>query len=110
MANLLFYPGPLSYFSTINQNNEKIMKKFETISQDLWEAKAKEAIEKQPLRKEISLRELQLIHADTLVVSGKPVRMTKQAFKDLCKMVGLPIGFDKTFRHIRRGSTPAVGQ
>ena len=73
------------------------MKKFETISQDVWDTKAKEALEKQPLRKEISLRELQLVHSDTLAVAGKPVRMTQQAFKDLCKMVGLPIGFDKTF-------------
>jgi hypothetical protein len=73
------------------------MKKFETISQDIWDAKAKEALEKQPLRKEISLREVQLVNSDTLSISGKPVRLTVQAFKDLCKIVGLPIGFDKTF-------------
>ncbi|NBS71232.1 hypothetical protein EBT31_20335, partial [bacterium] len=91
------FPGFLSYFSTINQNNKKIMKKFETISQSLWDAKAKEALEKQPLRKEVSLRQVELTHADTLMVQGKPVRLTTQAFKDLCKIVGLPIGFDKTF-------------
>jgi hypothetical protein len=79
------------------KNNKKIMKKFETISQELWDAKAKEALDKQPLRKEISLRQLELAHNDTLMVQGKPVRLTQQGFKDLCKIVGLPAGFDKTF-------------
>ena len=53
------------------------MKKFETISQELWDAKAKEALDKQPLRKEISLRQLELAHNDTLMVQGKPVRLTQ---------------------------------
>ena len=73
------------------------MKKFETISSSHWEAQAKKALEAQPLRKELPIRSLQVLNNDTLEVNGKPVRMDQQAFKDLCKLVGLPISFDKTF-------------
>ena len=73
------------------------MKKYETISSSHWDDQVKKALESQPLRKELPLRAIQILNQDTMEINGKPVRMDQQAFKDLCKLVGLPIGFDKTF-------------
>ena len=73
------------------------MKKFETISAANFEAMSKKAIDNQPLRKEVSLKTLQVLHDDVMSIDGRPVKMTTGAFKDLCKIVGLPVGFDKTF-------------
>ena len=73
------------------------MKKFETISAANFEAMSKKAIDNQPLRKEVSLKTIQVLHDDVMSIDGRPVKMTAGAFKDLCKIVGLPVGFDKTF-------------
>ena len=73
------------------------MKKFETISAANFEAMSKKAIDNQPLRKEVSLKTIQVLHDDVMSIDGRPVKITTGAFKDLCKIVGLPVGFDKTF-------------
>ena len=73
------------------------MKKFETISSTHFEVQSKKAIDNQPLRKEVSLKTIQVLHDDVLSIEGRPVKMHSGAFKDLCKIVGLPVGFDKTF-------------
>ncbi len=90
-------PGFFLYFYNIINNTYRFMKKFETISSSHWDSQYKKALEAQPLRKELPIKSLQLLHQDTLEINGKPVRMDSTAFKDLCKLVGLPIGFDKTF-------------
>lgn len=73
------------------------MPNYQTISQSLFEQRSKEAIDKTPTRKEFNLKNLEVINDKTLSLNGKPVEMTKDAFKGLCKSVGLPVGFDKTF-------------
>jgi hypothetical protein len=73
------------------------MTKFTTLSQKAFDNKVKYAIAKTPIRKEVGLKEIEVISHDVLKVSGVQIPMTKSAFKSVCKSVGLPIGFDKTF-------------
>ena len=73
------------------------MKKFETISQSLFDQRSAEAISKTPIRKEVSLKDIEIIKPNTLKVEDKLIRMNSDAFKGICKVVGLPVGFDKTF-------------
>ena len=49
------------------------------------------------MRREFGLKDLEVINDQTLALDGKQVGMNRDAFKGLCKIVGLPTGFDKTF-------------
>jgi hypothetical protein len=73
------------------------MAQFTTISQSLYDEKSKVALNKTPIRKEVSLKDVEIIKSDTLKLGDQQIRMNKDAFKSICKAVGLPIGFDKTF-------------
>jgi len=73
------------------------MPKFQTISQQLFDAKSKEAVSRTPMRREFGLKDIEIINDQTLTLDGKQVGMNKEAFKGFCKIVGLPTGFDKTF-------------
>ena len=73
------------------------MAKFETISQSLFDSRAKEAILRTPLRKEVNLKDVEIIKNNVLRLGDKQIRMSNDAFKGICKIVGLPVGFDKTF-------------
>jgi hypothetical protein len=73
------------------------MSKFTTLSQKAFDDKAKLAISRTPIRKEVSLKEIEVISHEILNVGGVKIPMTQPAFKSVCKAVGLPVGFDKTF-------------
>lgn len=73
------------------------MAKFETISQQLFDAKSNEAISRTPIRREFGLKDVEVINETTLSLDNKHVGMNSEAFKGLCKIIGLPVGFDKTF-------------
>jgi hypothetical protein len=73
------------------------MKQFTTISQSLFDERAREAEKKTPIRREFGLRDIEVINSETLTLDGKHVGMSNEAFKNFCKIVGLPVGFDKTF-------------
>lgn len=73
------------------------MPTFETISQSLFDSRAKEAVEKTPIRREFGLKDIEVINNQTLALDGKHVQMSGEAFKGLCKIIGLPVGFDRTF-------------
>jgi len=73
------------------------MPKFETISQQLFDAKAKEAMDRTPIRREFGLKDIEVINNETLALDGRHVPMNGEAFKGLCKIIGLPVGFDRTF-------------
>lgn len=72
-------------------------KQFTTISQELFDKQSQSAISKNPLRKEVSLREVEVLSDDTIRVGDTNIPMNGDAFKGICKIVGLPVGFDKTF-------------
>ena len=73
------------------------MAKFTSISQELFNQKAKEALDKTPLRREFPLKKVEVIDSETLNLDGTRVKMSTAAFSGICKVVGLPKGFDKTF-------------
>ena len=73
------------------------MPKFETLSQNIFDERAKTAINKTPIRKEISIKDVEIINDTTLKLDDHQIKMNKDAFKGICKIVGLPVGFDKTF-------------
>ena len=73
------------------------MPKFETISAAEFSRRKKQAIDYQPLRKEIAMQDIDLISDQLLRVNGHMVPMTPDAFKQLGKIVGLPVQFDKSF-------------
>jgi hypothetical protein len=68
-----------------------------TLSQELFDRKAKEAVAKTPIRKEVNLKEVEVVKDDLLRVGDINIPMSSDAFKGVCKAVGLPVGFDKTF-------------
>jgi hypothetical protein len=73
------------------------MPQYQTISQTLFDSKSKEAILRTPLRKEVNLKDIEIIKNDVLRLGDSQIRMSNDAFKGICKIVGLPVGFDKTF-------------
>ena len=73
------------------------MAKFTTLSQEVFNQRAEKAKEVNPFRKEVSLKEIEIQDSNTMLVSGVKIPMNTEAFKSVCKIVGLPVGFDKTF-------------
>ena len=68
-----------------------------TFSQELFDRKSQEAISKTPIRKEVPLKDIEVVKDDLLRVGDTNIPMTADAFKGVCRAVGLPVGFDKTF-------------
>jgi len=73
------------------------MPKFNTISAEEFSRKKKQSIDFQPIRKEMSMQDIDVVTDELLRVNGHMVPMTSDAFKQLGKIVGLPVGFDKSF-------------
>ena len=73
------------------------MAKFTTLSQEEFSKQAKLAESRQPLRKEISLKDVDVVSEDILKVNGHMISMTNDAFRQFSKIVGLPVGFDRSF-------------
>ena len=71
--------------------------KYTTLSQDVFDSTAKVAVETQPIRKEVPLKDLEIVNDKTMSVDGLHIPMSHQAFKDMIKAVGLPVTFDKSF-------------
>lgn len=71
--------------------------KYTTLSQDVFDTTAKLAIDRQPIRKEVSLKNLEVVNDKTMSVDGLHIPMSNQAFKDVIKAVGLPVTFDRSF-------------
>jgi len=74
------------------------MSNFQTISQSVYDGRSAEALKSQPIRKELPLSSIEVVKEDVLKVDGKFISMSERAFKDLCKIVGLPINFNKQFK------------
>lgn len=73
------------------------MSKLVTLSQSIFDAKAAEAVAKNPIRKEVPLKSIEILNSGQMTVDGVRIGMNRDAFKAICKIVGLPVGFDKTF-------------
>ena len=67
------------------------MPKYQTISQSLFDSKAKEAVLKTPIRREVNLKDIEIIKNDVLRLEDHHIKMNNEAFKGICKIVGLPV-------------------
>ena len=45
----------------------------------------------------MSLKDVEVIKNDILKLGERHIKMNSDAFRGICKIVGLPVGFDKTF-------------
>jgi len=73
------------------------MPKFNTLSQEEFTRKKDISIKNQPVRSEVAMKDVEVVTSDLLRVKGHLVPMSSDAFKQLGKIVGLPVGFDKSF-------------
>jgi hypothetical protein len=71
--------------------------KITTLSQQVFDQKALQAVTKQPIRKQVSLGSLELVNRETISVDGNPVQMTSAAFKDFIELLRIPKAFLSRF-------------
>lgn len=83
----------MSFNNFISQRRRTL----ETISQNHFDILAKDAINTQPIRKEVSLNEIEIVDDTILKYLNTYIKLSPTAFNSICKIVGLPIGFNKTF-------------
>ncbi len=74
------------------------MPKFQTLSQNIFDERARTAITKTPIRKEISIKDVEILNDTTLKLEDHQIKMNKDAFKGICKIVGLDAVFCFNFR------------
>jgi hypothetical protein len=73
------------------------MHKIQTISQAVYDAKAKEAIAKQPIRKEILFSEIEVVDDSTIRYQDKLITLSKRAFQDIHEALQIPKAFMNRF-------------
>lgn len=71
-----------------------------TISQSIFDEKAKEAIEQQPMRRQISLHEVELLSTEKVNIGGREVSLSKKAFTDFIEILRLPKAFLDRFKDV----------
>ena len=59
------------------------MPKFETLSQQAFDDKAKIAVNKTPIRKEVSIKDIEIINDTTLKLEDHQIRINRDAFKGI---------------------------
>lgn len=74
------------------------MPKYTTISQAEYDRMSDLAIKNQPIRKQVALKDVEVCSDSVLKYQGRFIGMSTQAFKDICKIVGLPVQFNNTFK------------
>lgn len=72
-------------------------KKLVTLSQNIFKDCAENAINKQPIRKEVYLAEIELLSKDKIGYKGSEIAMSKEAFSDLLKILNIPQAFINRF-------------
>ena len=68
-----------------------------TISRELYEAKKAQAIASQPIRKTVGLSTIKLISDTRIMVEGKEMKMSAQAFVQFARLLGIPVQFSGRF-------------
>jgi hypothetical protein len=72
-----------------------------TLDQQSFNLRMQTAIQRQPLRKTIPLGHLEVINTGVVNINGQPIPMSKRAFSQLARILGVPLQFqgrvDKLF-------------
>jgi hypothetical protein len=71
-----------------------------TLSQSIFDQKAKEAIDLQPMRRQISMHEVELLSMEKVRVQGAELILSKQAFTDYIEILRLPKAFLNRFKEV----------
>ena len=71
--------------------------KITTLSQKLFSDRAKEAIDKQPLRRTVHISEIEILDDQKISWKGKPLALSTKAFSDLMRLLNIPVSFVKRF-------------
>lgn len=76
------------------------MSQITTLSSELIEHKQKETLDAQSLRKIVPFREINIVNEKTLEYKGHNLNMTKDAFKDLLRILGMSQNFSNRFEKL----------
>lgn len=68
-----------------------------TLSQSIVKQREQEALENQPLRREVHMNEIELYDDEHILYKGNVVKITKSAFSELLKVLQIPSTFIKRF-------------
>ena len=70
--------------------------KLTSISQDLFDKRVIVGINSQPIRRTVSVGDIKIVDTNVIEWNGTPIKMTESAFNQLCKIIGVPVQFNKT--------------
>ena len=73
------------------------MSKLITLSQEVFDKKLQEAIEVQPIRKEVAIAEINIVDENFIEYEGQKIPCTKKAFYDITDCLKIPKAFIKRF-------------
>jgi hypothetical protein len=65
----------------------------QTLSQEVFNSRKELAIKIQPVRKTVSLGQIEIVNPGVVKVEGNPIPMDKKAFRQLARILGVPIQF-----------------
>ena len=83
------------------------MPQIQTLSSDIIANRKAETRNSQSIRKTVAIRDIQLINDTTIEYQGKRLAITKEAFKGLMKMIGMPQTFASKFEKLFNPETKA---
>lgn len=72
-------------------------KKIITIGQGIFSQRAADSIAKQPLRRTVNLAEIDIVDDEKIQYKGSTIKINKQAFSDLMRILKIPTAFIQRF-------------
>ena len=78
-----------------------------TLSQNAIESRKLETLNAQALRRTVAAREIEIIDENTILYNGTQIKISKNAFKSLMKMIGMSQTFIKKFEKLFNPKTKA---
>lgn len=81
-----------------------------TLSQNIFSDRAQEAIDSQPVRRTVHLAEIGLIDENSISYKGTALKISKQGFRDLLKILNIPKQFINRFSEMMQERPEAKKQ
>lgn len=76
------------------------MPKLVSLAESLVQQRMQQAIEAQPIRREVALQDVKIIDNETVEYNGRRVKITNTAFKDMMGILKVPTAFVDRFKGI----------
>ena len=74
------------------------MPKLVSLAESLVQQRMQQAIESQPIRREVALQDVKIIDNQAVEYNGHRVKITNTAFKDLMSILKVPTAFVDRFK------------